>query len=69
MQDYKSFCPSFGGGNWDLYIADSANKNSYSYEYLGHTYTVPSGKKDDPFLTGTTNFKANEIETFYETAQ
>lgn len=60
--------PSFGYAH-DLYIADSANMNSYSSEKLGHTYTVPSGVRYDPFLTGNTRFSANEIETFYERAE
>ena len=60
--------PSFGNGH-DLYITDSANMKSYSYERLGHTYTVPSGLRYDPFLTGNGHFTANEIETFYERAE
>ena len=68
MYDYEIYGPTFGEGN-DLHIADRANMNSNSYERLGHTYTVPSGKKKDPFLTGSEYFRANEIETFYETAE
>ena len=59
--------PSFGNGH-DLYISDSANMNSYSDKWLGHTYSVPSGILHNPFLTGNTYFRANEIETFYERA-
>ena len=66
MQDYANLCPTFGVA-WDLNIANNANVNSDSHEKLGHTYTVPSGIKDDPFLTGNKFFRANEIETFYET--
>jgi len=61
-----NYGPTFGSGH-DLYIADSANMNS-NYEWLGITYTVPSGILHDPFLTGNTYFRANEIETFYERA-
>ncbi|XP_015753502.1 PREDICTED: uncharacterized protein LOC107333242 isoform X1 [Acropora digitifera] len=66
MRDYGHVGPSFGQGI-DLYIASNANKNSDSYEKLGYTYTVPSGRAGDPFLTGATRFTPSEIETFYET--
>ncbi|XP_044181816.1 uncharacterized protein LOC114952365 [Acropora millepora] len=59
--------PMFGDG--DLYIQDHANVMRSSQECLGSTYTVPSGKHCDPFLTGDKNFIASEIETFYETTQ
>ena len=67
VYDGANYGPTFGGH--DLYIADSANMNSNSHESLGHTYTVPSGVRSGPFLTGNVNFRANEIETFYETAE
>ena len=66
MVDYAAFGPSFGSG-WDLYIANNANVNSHSHEKLGYAYTVPSGIREDPFLTGNQYFTANEVETFYET--
>ena len=66
MRDYAGVGPSFGQGK-DLFIASNAYKNSKSYENLGHTYTVPSGRTGDPFLTGATHFTPSEIETFYET--
>ena len=66
MRDYGHVGPSFGEGI-DLFIASNANKNSDSYEKLGYTYTVPSGRAGDPFLTGATRFTPSEIETFYET--
>ena len=65
-RDYAHVGPCFGEGI-DLYIASNANKNSDSYEKLGYTYTVPSGRAGDPFLTGATRFTPSEIETFYET--
>jgi len=68
VYDYASYGPSFGSVH-DLYIADSPNTNSNSYENLGHTYAVPSGIRNDPFLTGNTHFTPNEVETFYETAE
>ncbi|XP_029190864.2 uncharacterized protein LOC114957549 isoform X2 [Acropora millepora] len=64
MRDFAGIGPSFGQ---DLFIANNANKNSKSYENLGHTYTVPSGRTSDPFLTGATHFTPSEVETFYET--
>ena len=57
--------PSFG----DLRIRDHANRNRSCSERLGYTYTVPSGKRGDPFLTGDSRFTASEVETFYETIQ
>ncbi|XP_015751618.1 PREDICTED: protein crumbs-like isoform X4 [Acropora digitifera] len=68
VYDGANYGPTFGHRH-DLYIADSANMNSNSQEWLGDTYTVPSGVRSDPFLTGNTHFRANEIETFYETAE
>ncbi|XP_044181722.1 protein crumbs-like [Acropora millepora] len=69
VQDYAAYGPSFGQA-WDLWIADRPNVDSPSYEHLGYTYTVPSGIRSDPFLTGKSKkpnyFEANEIETFYE---
>ena len=62
---YPSFGPSFGG----LRIPEHANRNRPCFEYLGLTYTVPSGKPGDPFLTGDNWFTASEVETFYETIQ
>ena len=64
VYDGVNYGPTFGGH--DLYIGDM---NRYSYASLGHTYTVPSGKWRDPFLTVNSHFSANEIETFYETAE
>ncbi|XP_074607729.1 uncharacterized protein LOC141860505 isoform X2 [Acropora palmata] len=66
MRDYAHVGPCFGQGI-DLYIANNANKNSDSFEKLGYTYTVPSGRAGDPFLTGATRFTPSEVETFYET--
>ena len=68
VYDRASYGPTFGRGH-DLYIVHRANINRYSGEWLGHTYTVPSGVRSDPFLTGHNRFRENEIETFYETAE
>jgi len=61
--------PSLGPFFRDLSIPDHANRNRSCYEYLGLTYTIPSGKPGDPFLTGDNWFTASEVETFYETIQ
>ena len=68
VRDYASDGPCFGSG-LDLCIEDRANMRSRSHEHLGHTYTVPSGIKNEPFFTGSNHYRENEIETFYEIAQ
>ncbi|XP_044169434.1 uncharacterized protein LOC114970565 isoform X6 [Acropora millepora] len=65
VYDGANYGPTFGHGH-DLCIS---NMNRNSHEYLGYVYTVPSGVRSDPFLTGNTHFTANEIETFYKTAE
>ena len=65
VYDGANYGPTFGHGH-DLYIS---NMNSNSYENLAYAYTVPSGVRSDRFLTGNMHFTANEIETFYETAE
>jgi len=67
VYDGAKYGPIFGGAH-DLYIVHRAN-NRYSHEWLGATYTVPSGVRSGPFLTGHNRFRAKEIETFYETAE
>ena len=62
---HRSLGPCFA----DLIIQDHANRNRSCSEHLGNTYTVPSGKRRDPFLTGDNRFTASEVETFYETIQ
>ena len=64
VDDYVYFGPTFG--RKDLCIRSHAN-TGYSRGRLGYTYTVPSGKRGDLFLTGDYFFTASEIETFYET--
>ena len=61
--------PGNGPCFWDLRIRDHANRKRSCNEKLGYAFTVPSGKPDDPFLTGDTWFAASEVETFYETIQ
>ncbi|KAK2553475.1 hypothetical protein P5673_025235 [Acropora cervicornis] len=67
VDHYVHYGPSFG--DRDLRIRLPSNPRTYSSENLGYTYTVPSGKRSDPFLTGNNRFIASEIETFYETTQ
>ena len=66
VYDNASYGPTFGAGH-DLRIAGSASMTSRSW--LGNTYTAPSGIRRDPFLTGSNTFRANEVETFYETVE
>ena len=65
VRHYTGWCPLFGYR--DFFIGDHANISRRSRDCLGYTYTVPSGKRCDPFLTGNNRFLASEIETFYET--
>ena len=67
VDHYLHYGPSFGDS--DLLIRLPSNPRTYSSENLGYTYTVPSGKRSDPFLTGNNSFITSEIETFYETTQ
>ena len=66
VYDVANYGPTFGSGH-DLIIPHNANMGSRSW--LGSTYTVPSGIWHDPFLTDSNIFRANEVETFYETAE
>ena len=55
--------PRFGV---DIYIADNANSNSYSYADLGSYYPAPSAVQDpDTILAGTEDFSPDEVEVFY----
>ena len=68
----SSYGPTFGEGH-DIYIADHAASNTDSYSILGETYYLLS---DAPgffpniklFLTGTVDFRPDEVEVFYETS-
>ena len=62
---YRSsgFGPAFGG---DIYIADNANRNSYSVASLGWYYPAPAAVQDKyTILAGTKNFSPDEVEVFY----
>ena len=65
-----SIGPSFGADNfwvdYDLQIANNANKSRSSYSGLGGCYSCPEGKEDlgDIFLAGTKNFIVTDYEVF-----
>ena len=51
---------------YDIYIADNANQNTYSYTYFGHSYSPPNGVTDrGTILAGTRYFSPDEVEVFY----
>ena len=65
IRSYSSYGPTFGGG-CDIYIADNANQNTYSYTRFGHSYSLPNGVTDSrTILAGTYNFSPDEVEVFY----
>ena len=56
--------PTFGGG-YDIRIGK--DRNTLSYTYFGHSYSVPSGVKDrKTILAGTYKFMPDEVEVFYQ---
>lgn len=59
---YYSYGPTFGGGH-DIYIADNAGYNYYSY-FSCSTYTSPYC--DNYLWVGSYNFCPDELEVFYE---
>ena len=60
----SSYGPAFG--EWDIYIANNANSNTYSYTNFGKSYSVPSGVQDKKtILAGTHSFTPDEVEVFY----
>ena len=59
----SGYGPTFGG-NHDLYISSEAHANSNSYSNVNHTYQCPPGGAATTFLTGNSNFVANELEVF-----
>ena len=57
--------PTFGWG-YDIYIADNANQNTYSYTNFGKAYSLPNGVTDSgTILAGTYNFSPDDVEVFY----
>ena len=62
-----SYGPTFGTG-YDIYIANNANSNTYSYTDFGqyNDYSVPSRVQDKyTILAGTRYFTPDEVEVFY----
>ena len=61
---YHDRLPSFGGGH-DIYIADNAGNNYNSGFYCGcYSYTSPYC--DCNIWTGSSSFRPDELEVFYE---
>ena len=63
--------PRFGGGH-DIYIANNAGSNTHSSSSLGYTYSPPTGNSygssfTQSFLAGSSSFRPDEVEVFYET--
>ena len=55
--------PWFG---YDIYIANNANSNSFSYARLGLYYPAPAAVQNpDTILAGTFRFSPDEVEVFY----
>jgi len=64
---YSSYGPTFGYGH-DIYIANNANSNTYSYTDFGvnNDYSVPSGVQNKyTILAGSRKFTPEEVEVFY----
>ncbi|PFX16087.1 Basement membrane-specific heparan sulfate proteoglycan core protein [Stylophora pistillata] len=61
----SGFGPTFGSG-YDICIQNNANRNTNSYTYFGHSYSVPIGVKDRrTILAGTYNFTPDDVDVFY----
>ena len=61
----SSYGPIFGRDG-DIYIADNANQNNYSYTNFGVSYSLPNGVTDGfTILAGTRYFSPDEVEVFY----
>ena len=55
--------PAFG---LNIYIADNANSNSYSWARLGRYYPAPAAVQNPyTILAGTYRFSPDEVEVFY----
>ena len=56
--------PIFGWG--DIFIANNANQDTYSFTYFGSSYSLPNGVTDHlTILAGTCYFSPDEVEVFY----
>ena len=55
--------PRFG---YEIYIANNANSNSFSYARLDYAYPAPAAVQDRyTILAGTEYFSPDEVEVFY----
>ena len=55
--------PWFG---YDIYIANNANSNSFSYARLDLSYPAPAAVQNpNTILAGTEYFSPDEVEVFY----
>ena len=52
------------GANHDLAVYDGANANTNSYYNIGSAFVCPSGESGNTFITGSSRFKAEEIEVY-----
>ena len=67
----SSYGPTFGGGHV-IQIASEASSSKNSPSNLGNAYNPPSGHSHGSefttsFLAGSSHFKPDEVEVFYET--
>ena len=66
---HSGYGPTFGD-NHDLYIANNAGSNTYSFARLGRTYNLPPGYTYDQtntnsLLAGSFYFTPSEVEVLY----
>ena len=66
---YSGYGPTFGGG-LDLYIANNAGSNTWSYTRFGYSYQPPPGynpgeSNTRSLLPGSFRFTPLQIETLY----
>ena len=60
---WSGYGPVFGS---DIYIANNANNNSYSFARLGSYYPAPAAVQNRyTILAGTREFSPDEVEVFY----
>ena len=65
IRQRSNYGPTFGSGH-DIYIANNANSNTYSYTNFGYSYPVPSGVQDKrTILAGSYQIPPDEVEVFY----
>ena len=60
---WSGYGPAFG---YDIYIANNANSNSYSFARLGWAYPAPAAVQNpNTILAGTYRLSPDEVEVFY----